>query len=94
MSNKSLYLIQSSYSATPSALSKLAQTYSSEDLVILMGESVLHFQHTFIQQLNQFYILDRDAEILASQILENAIVISYEQFADLCLAYSRCIRLA
>ena len=45
MSNKSLYLIQSSYSATPSALSKLAQTYSSEDRVILMGESVLHFQH-------------------------------------------------
>lgn len=94
MSNKSLYLVQSGFAATPAALAKLAQMYDAPDSVVLMGESVLQFQHPFIQQLNTFYILDRDAEILACQMIPNAKVISYDEFADLCLAYHRCIRLA
>ncbi|WP_252152438.1 DsrH/TusB family sulfur relay protein [Acinetobacter terrae] len=93
MSNKSLYLLQSNFSATPSVLAKLEQLYSPEDTVILMGESVLQFQQPFLQQLNCIYVLDRDAEILAGQKTENMKIISYAEFADICLNHNRCIRL-
>ncbi|TCB52148.1 DsrH/TusB family sulfur metabolism protein [Acinetobacter terrestris] len=93
MSNKSLYLVQSNFSATSSALAKLEQLYSSEDSVILMGESVLQFQQPFLQQLNCIYVLENDAEILAGQKTENMKIISYAKFADICLNHTRCIRL-
>lgn len=93
MSNKSLYLVQSTFSATPNVLSKLQQLYSPEDTVVMMGESVLQLQHPFLQALNKVYVLDTDAEILAGQITENLQLISYAEFADLCLDHSRCIRL-
>ncbi|GAA5180991.1 hypothetical protein GCM10023345_03620 [Acinetobacter kookii] len=93
MSNKSLYLVQSTFSATPNVLSKLQQLYSPEDTVVMMGESVLQLQHPFLQALNKVYVLDTDAEILAGQTTENLKLISYAEFADLCLDHSRCIRL-
>lgn len=93
MSNKSLYLVQSTFSATTNVLSKLQQLYSPEDTVVMMGESVLQLQHPFLQALNKVYVLDTDAEILAGQTTENLKMISYAEFADLCLDHSRCIRL-
>jgi len=93
MTHKSLYLLQSSFSATPAALEKLAQLYSPEDSVVLMGESVLQFKQPFLQQLDRIYVLDTDAEILAGQSSQHLQIISYAEFADLCLNYSRCIRL-
>ena len=93
MSNKSLYLLQSSFSATPAVLVKLEQVYSPEDTVILMGESVLQFEQPFLQQLNCIYVLDTDAEILAGQKVKNMQIISYAEFADICLNHTRCIRL-
>ena len=93
MSNKSLYLVQSTFSATPNVLSKLQQLYSPEDTVVMMGESVLQLQHPFLQALNKVYVLDNDAEILAGQTTENLQLISYAEFADLCLDHYRCIRL-
>jgi hypothetical protein len=94
MSNKSLYLVQSNFSATPSVLAKLEQLYSPEDTVILMGESVLQFQQPFLQQVNWVYVLENDAEILAGQKTENMKIISYAEFADICLSHTRCIRLS
>ncbi|MGE8557765.1 MULTISPECIES: DsrH/TusB family sulfur metabolism protein [unclassified Acinetobacter] len=93
MSNKSLYLVQSTFSATPSVLAKLQQVHSPEDTIVLMGESVLQLSHPFLQQLNNIYVLDTDAEILAGQKTENLQVISYAEFADICLNYTRCIRM-
>ncbi len=93
MSNKSLYLVQSTFSATPSVLAKLQQVHSPEDTIVLMGESVLQLSHPFLQQLNNIYVLDTDAEILAGQKTENLQVISYVEFADICLNYTRCIRM-
>ena len=94
MSNKSLYLEQSNFSTTPSVLAKLEQLYSPEDTVILMGESVLQFQQPFLQQVNWVYVLENDAEILAGQKTENMKIISYAEFADICLSHTRCIRLS
>lgn len=93
MSNQSLYLVQSTFAATDTTLSKLAQIYSVQDTVILMGEAVLKLSHPFVQQLQGLYILDKDAEILVDQMPENVTVISYAEFADICLQYTRCIRL-
>ncbi|TCB50637.1 hypothetical protein E0H80_07335 [Acinetobacter sp. ANC 4779] len=93
MSNKSLYLVQSTFSATPSVLAKLEQLHSPEDTVILMGESVLQLQQPFLQKLNCIYVLETDAEILAVQKTENMQIISYKEFADICLNHTRCIRL-
>ncbi|OAL79286.1 sulfur relay protein TusB [Acinetobacter sp. SFB] len=93
MSNKSLYLVQSTFSATPSVLAKLEQLYSPEDTVILMGESVLQMQQSFLQKLNCIYVLENDAEILAGQKTANMQIISYAEFADICLNHTRCIRL-
>lgn len=93
MSNKSLYLVQSTFSATPNVLSKLQQVYSPKDTVVMMGESVLQLQHSFLQSLNKVYVLDTDAEILAGQTTENLQLISYAEFANICLNHGRCIRL-
>lgn len=93
MSNKSLYLLQSSFSATPTVVAKLEKMYSPEDSVVLMGESILQFEQPFLQQLNCVYVLDTDAELLAGQKVKNMQIISYAEFADICLDYTRCIRL-
>ncbi|SDY71730.1 hypothetical protein [Acinetobacter kyonggiensis] len=93
MSNKSLYLLQSSFSATPAVVAKLEKMYSPKDSVVLMGESVLQFEQPFLQQLNCIYVLDTDAELLAGQKVKNMQIISYAEFADICLNYTRCIRL-
>ena len=92
MSNKSLYLLQSSFSATPAVVKKLEHVYSPEDSVILMGESVLQYEQPFLQQLNCIYVLDSDAEILAGKEVKNMQIISYAEFADICLNHTRCIR--
>ena len=85
-----LYLIQSDYGQTPHVLTKLRQTYQTGDAVVLMGESVLCIDQT----LPDFsvYVLAHDAQALIS-LPAQVQVLSYSQFADLCLAYTRCIRL-
>ncbi|KWQ05100.1 MAG: DsrH/TusB family sulfur metabolism protein [Acinetobacter harbinensis] len=93
MSNASLYLVQSDFAATPAALAKLQQLYQASDCVVLMGEALLHVQHTVLQQINSVYVLETDVEILAGQQTQNMQLISYAQFAELCLNYTRCIRL-
>ena len=85
--------MQSNFSTTPSVLTKLQQVYSPEDTIVLMGESVLQLQHPFLQPLDKVYVLDTDAEILAGQTTDNLQLISYAEFADICLNYTRCIRL-
>ena len=93
MSNASLYLVQSDFAATPAALAKLQQLYQTSDCVVLMGEALLHVQDTALQQINCIYVLETDVEILAGQQTQNMQLISYTQFAELCLNYTRCIRL-
>lgn len=93
MSNASLYLVQSDFAATPAALAKLQQLYQASDCVVLMGEALLHVQQTVLQQINSVYVLETDVEILAGQQTQNMQLISYTQFAELCLNYTRCIRL-
>ena len=93
MSKQNLFLIQSDFSTTPSALAKLEKIYHPEDTVILMGEAVLHQNAEFIQNLDHVYVLETEAENLAQSDLANIQVISYAQFADVVLNFKRSIRL-
>lgn len=93
MTNNTLYLVQSSFNATPAMLKKLKQLYAENDAVVLMGESVLHHNAEFLQNLNHVYVLETEAENLAQSDLANIHVISYAQFADVVLNFKRSIRL-
>lgn len=91
--SKTLYLVQSPFSATEQALSKLQNLYQSGDDVVLMGDAALYIQHTFIQQLACVFVLEQDAENIAAIHSSNLETISYVRFAELCLSHSRCINL-
>ena len=45
--SKTLYLVQSPFSAMEQALSKLQNLYQSGDDVVLMGDAALYIQHTY-----------------------------------------------
>ena len=91
--SKTLYLVQSPFSATELALSKLQNLYQSGDDVVLMGDAALYIEHTFIQQLACVYVLEQDTENIAAVHPSNLETISYTRFAELCLNHSRCISL-
>lgn len=91
--SKTLYLVQSPFSAMEQALSKLQNLYQSGDDVVLMGDAALYIQHTFIQPLAFVFVLEQDAENIAAVHPSNLKTISYVRFAELCLNHSRCISL-
>ena len=91
--SKTLYFVQSPFSATEQALSKLQNLYQSGDDVVLMGDAALYIQHTFIQPLAFVFVLEQDAENIAAVHPSNLKTISYVRFAELCLNHSRCISL-
>ena len=92
MSNHTLYLIQASYAAAPLALAKLQQLYAPGDQAVLMGESVLHTDHEAVAQLSNCHVLDTEQQLLNPA--QSAVqIISYSDFADLCLQFSRCVTL-
>ena len=89
-SENTLYLIQASYAAAPLALSKLQRLYTSGNQVVLMGESVMHAAPEAIQALEHCYVLECEQPLLNSAP-KNIQLINYEQFAALCLQFTRCI---
>ena len=91
--SKTLYLVQSPFSATEQALTKLQNLYQSGDDVVLMGDAALYIDHTFIQQLACVFVLEQDAKNIAAVHPSNLETISYTRFAELCLNHSRCISL-
>lgn len=91
MSNHTLYLIQSSYAATAQILEQLSQIYTRGDQVVLMGEAVLQLEHALLQNLPQIHMLENDAELLAQPLPDQVKLLTYADFADLCLGFNRCI---
>lgn len=93
MSDKTLYLIQSSFIHTDHILNQLDQLYGSHDHIVLMGDAVLFAADQRLTNRQNLYLLENDAEILSESIPENFKSISYPQFALLVLDFSRCISL-
>lgn len=93
MSSASLYLIQSNIQQTPAILTQLSSLWESGDQVILMGEAILAYQHPFLQQLSECYVLTSDLPLLPATAQHTFKPIDYAEFADLCLQFTRCISL-
>ncbi|MCK4081944.1 hypothetical protein [Acinetobacter radioresistens] len=93
MTDKTLFLVQSDYSSTPQALSKLQKIYSPEDTIVLMGEAVLYFSVEWLKECASLYILRNDTELLMEKLPDFIDQIDYLKFADIILQFNRCIRL-
>lgn len=93
MTDKTLFLLQADFAATPQALLKLQQLYGAKDAVVLLGDSVLYVDDTSLAQYSQLYILEHDEELLADSLPDPIQKIDYLQFADLVLQYTRCVSL-
>lgn len=93
MSDKTLYLIQSSFQHTDAVLNQLERIYSTHDSVVLMGDAVLFAQDPRILNKQYVAVLENDAEILVGSLPTQIQKLSYDQFADLVLDFKRCIRL-
>lgn len=93
MSDKTLYLIQSSFQHTDAVLNQLERIYSTHDSVVLMGDAVLFAQDPRILNKQHVAVLENDAEILVGSLPTQIQKLSYDQFADLVLDFKRCIRL-
>lgn len=93
MTNNTLYLLQSSYTNTQRSLEQLQHIANAEDSLVLMGDAVLILNNAEFQTELKTYILDTDAEILAHAPPAQIQVLSYSDFADLVLNFTRCISL-
>ena len=93
MSDKTLYLVQSSFQQTDSVLNQLEHLYTAHDHIVLMGDAVLFVQDPRILNKQHVAVLENDAEILVDALPAQIQKLSYAQFADLVLDFKRCIRL-
>ena len=84
MSNHTLYLIQSNYANTESILTKLNS---------MMGDAVFFSQSVNTQICSNLYVLENGAENIPNVASVDFKIISYDQFSDLILDYTRCVTL-
>lgn len=98
MSEATLFLVQASFSALNTALKQLETLSQPEDTVVFMGDSVLslmQYDHLIdLPHLTKLYILESDAKQLIDNYLPRHIhVLSYADWADVCLAHQRIMTL-
>ncbi|MCU4412460.1 hypothetical protein KTH71_00145 [Acinetobacter sp. WU_MDCI_Axc73] len=88
-----LYLIQSSASATQTILAKLKQIYNPHDHVVFLGESVAMLNQIDIEQFSSCYCLETEQVLLNPDLVSSLTILDYAEFADLVLQFKRCISL-
>lgn len=93
MTNATLYLIQSDFANTEQVFKQLDQIYSPDDVIVLMGDSVLHTESEMLKNKNPIFILENDAELMSNPILETIQIIDYAKFAEVVISFKRCISL-
>ena len=92
MNQPTLFLIQASYAGAPHAFDQLKQMASAQDQTVLMGEAVMHAA-ALAQQNMKFYVLETEQALLAGSASAQFSIISYDEFAALCLQFSRIVTL-
>ncbi|RZG79933.1 hypothetical protein EXE10_14840 [Acinetobacter sp. WCHAc060033] len=93
MTTQTLFLIQSDYAHTDQVLDQLEQIHSINDHIVLTGDAVLFAHDIRLQSKQNLYVLENDAEILSESLPSQIKLISYDQFADLVLDFTRCMSL-
>lgn len=93
MNPSTLYLVQSSYHATPKIIDELRNLFRVGDQVVFMGDSVAHLSAEMIQPFESVSCLSIEKDLLDTDTLSQVKVLDYDQFADLVLTFNRCISL-
>lgn len=93
MNPSTLYLVQSSYHATPKIIDELSHLFQIGDQVFFMGDSVAHISTEMIQPFESVSCLSIEKDLLDTDTLSQVKVLDYDQFADLVLTFNRCISL-
>lgn len=93
MTDKTLYLLQSEFAKTETAITQLEQVYSDNDAIVLMGDAVLFAHDLRWQTKPQVFVLQQDAIVLSPDLASHIQAIDYDQFANLVLQFKRCISL-
>lgn len=88
-----IYLLQGNYVQTQATLQKLTTLLTEQDVIVLFGEAILAWLDEKIQLSNPIYMLDE--EQIYVQELDNLPlkIMSFDELADLILAYQQCVRL-
>lgn len=93
MNPSTLYLVQSSYHATPKIIDELSHLFQIGDQVVFMGDSVAHISTEMIQPFESVSCLSIEKDLLDTDTLSQVKILDYDQFADLVLTFNRCISL-
>lgn len=93
MTHNTLYLIQSSYAHTDAVINTLLKIYTTGDAVIVMGDAVLFVEDDRLKTLNSVYVLDTDLDLLPQALASSIQSLTYLQFADLILNFTRSVSL-
>lgn len=88
-----IYLLQGNYVQTQATLQKLTMLLTEQDVIVLFGEAILAWLDEKMQLSNPIYMLDE--EQIYVQELDNLPlkIMSFDELADLILAYQQCVRL-
>lgn len=88
-----IYLLQGNYVQTQATLQKLTTLLTEQDVIVLFGEAILAWLDEKIQLSNPIYMLDEEQVYV--QELDNSPlkIVSFDELADLILAYQQCVRL-
>lgn len=88
-----IYLLQGNYVQTQATLQKLTTLLTEQDVIVLFGEAILAWLDEKNQLSNPIYMLDE--EQIYVQELDNLPlkIVSFDELADLILAYQQCVRL-
>lgn len=98
MSTATLFLVQASFSALNTTLEQLKTLLQPEDAVVLMGDAVLAFvqtEHaTLLSNMTKLYVLEADHKQIAQVTTAYPVhLLSYADWATLCLAHQRIVTL-
>ena len=93
MNPSTLYLVQSSYHATPKIIDELSHLFQAGDQIVFMGDSVAQLSAEMIQSFESVSCLSIEKDLLGTDTLAQINVLDYDQFTDLVLAFNRCISL-
>ncbi|MBJ8436344.1 DsrH like protein [Acinetobacter lactucae] len=93
MNPSTLYLVQSSYHATPKIIDELSHLFQAGDQIVFMSESVAQLSAEMIQSFESVSCLSVEKNLLDTDTLAQMNVLDYDQFADLILTFNRCISL-
>lgn len=90
---KTIYHIQGNYQVSKSIFASLSQLLMPDDVLILLGESILAWLEDAPKLSQKVYILQDDIAYFEHDIPSSLTVIDDEHWAELIVQYERCVRL-